>query len=179
MLRSHADEGIPADFRNASCEFPSKRNVLLLPWISKVHSHFWAAHCEIKSSNKETFKSLLSWRFYYNSSKLQAMSRHIWRFRFVYVHIVSLPTDPYVLSFAEWTFPQPILCLINSLEQLHFQQCFIKTLHYSEYTQHRQHLAFCVEKNGFDDSAVYSVHLNKRWNIVKQKCMFNAILHYS
>lgn len=47
----------------------------------------------------------------------------------MYVHIVSLPTDLYVLGFAEWIFPQNILCLINSLEHPHFQQCFMKTLH--------------------------------------------------
>lgn len=67
---------------------------------------------------------------------------------------IRLPTDLYVLGFAEWIFSQNILCLINSLEHPHFQQCFMKTLHYNEYTRHGQHLAFCVKKNGFNDSAV-------------------------
>lgn len=35
------------------------------------------------------------------------------------------------------------------------------------------------KQNSFDDSAVYSIHLNKCSNAAKQKCMFNAILHYS
>lgn len=61
----------------------------------------------------------------------------------VYVHIASLSTDPYALGFAKWTFPQTIPCLINSLDQLHFRQCFMETLHY---TRHRKHLAFCVRK---------------------------------
>lgn len=103
---------------------------------------------------------------------------YIWSIH-VYVHIVHLTADPYVRCFAEWTFPQNIPCLINSLEQLHFQQCFVKTLRYSKYTRHRQHLAFCVKKRALMIRlSTLFIRINASTQQSK-KSMFNAIIYYS
>lgn len=57
------------------------------------------------------------------------------------------------LGFVECALPSVTTVFINQPKQLHFQKCWMKTVHYEQYTQRAGHLDLCIIER-----VVFTIH---------------------